>query len=539
MKKSPYKVLVLFLTLLLSVLLLCACPLLNDDTDPQQGNGQEEEDQGEPTKEPEEETPEEDQTNFIDTDVGTRERFWACNIQTGAYYQISAALLAESDECLVYAECNAAGNPAVEIAKAEEIAREYAKNIHTQICGAFGEIRHITPKNKVTFLLLDIKDGYSPTNGGGYVAGYFAPEDMEGSYISNRRDMLYIDINPGLMEMEALYSTVAHELQHLINYSNTFLKTGREPDLWINEGLSTAAEYIYGGDPASRVQLYNIDYGGTIQYGNNFFVWYGHWELDSRYGDSLANYSTAYLFFQWLRLHANNGTGIYKDIINSSYTDYRAVTQGARTRIPTLGLTGAPETDWEILLRTWMLSNALQNPTGLLGYQDKIAEITRGKAARLETRYFIETARTSWDFYPGEGIFSRVDSSPYTPPVGSGLHIKYQGFSKGGPVDLVPPYEGQFLLTLNANPDNRVLNASQTALLPGAGETGYLASTLAAASGRAAAGTAGGETFSGARLSREPAGPFSYPVDAGFLREKQRWETGPAAPGGVIPPGEE
>jgi hypothetical protein len=344
---------------------------------------------------------------------------------------------------------------------------------------------------------------------------------MEWGLYSNNRDMLYIDTNPGLTNMTTIYSTIAHELQHLISYS-VALKTGREQDLWINEGLSTAAEYIYGDDPADRVALYNLDYSHSIAHGNNFFVWYGYWELVVE--DSLANYSTAYLFFQWLRLHANNDIGIYRDIINSRFADYRAITGAAQQRIPTLGLTGSSERDWETLLRTWMLANAIQNPSGLYGYRNKIGEITGGKVEKLTTTYFYGTSKKEWEFYPGEGIFTRLDLSSYEPPVGSGLHIRYVGFGSEG-FDWTLPYEGQYLLTFNANWDNTAVYPSGYGLLPG--EPGYLAGSLK--------GPAGEKTFGGARAVRETPGasarPFSYPVDAGFLRERQKWGSGPASSG--------
>ncbi|MDR2100948.1 MAG: hypothetical protein LBP43_00080 [Treponema sp.] len=472
-----------------------------------------------------------------DSDIGKTESFWALDIQTQSFYQISAVLLAENADCMVYAESDAQGKAVIDTPVAEGIAREYSQNIYVPMTSTFGPITHITKKNKVTFLLLDIRDGYDPAEeSSGYVAGYFYPEDMEDRVNSNRRDMLYIDTNPGLLEMEVIYSTMAHELQHLINYSNTVLAKGREQDLWINEGLSTAAEYIYGGDPANRVIYYNEDWLRTILLGNNFFVWYGDWELGI-FGDVLADYATVYLFFQWLRLHADNDTGIYKEIINSPYFDYRAVTETARNRIPALGLSGSfPESDWEKMLRTWMLANAIQSETGLLGYRKKISEITRNKVEKLETSYVPDTNRGSWEFSPGEGRFSKIVSSSYTPPAGSGSHIRYLGFNMDGAFDLTPPYEGKYLLTFNANANNRVvvyLPDDKMALLPG--ETGYLASSVGAAPAK--------ETFGGtAASSRTAAGtsarPASYPVDAGFLIKKRQWEKSrAAAAAGVNPPG--
>jgi hypothetical protein len=451
----------------------------------------------------------EDDITFYDVDSETLVPFWAADTRTNMPYPIQAVLLTETDTCLVYAECNSGGSPlnGINESKARDIAREYQRNIMPKITGVFGEIKHITDKEKTTLLLLDIRDGYNDAVGGGYVGGYFSPDDMEEtkSY-SNKRDMLSIDTFPGFKNSEhirASYATVAHELQHLINYSNTVAIGKDEQNLWINEGLSTAAEYVYGGDPASRVIMYNIDYGGTISKGNNFFVW----RLDEL--DQLANYSTAYLFFQWLRIHAGNDTGIYKEILNSPYSDYQAVTEAARTRIPGLGLTGSSATDWEILLQTWMLANAYQSPAGFHGYKNKISEMTRGKVTEL-TPSFIEpeSKKMEWNFQPGEGIFTELDG-PYTPPAGSDTHIRYVGLANRGIVDTDPPYTGLYLLTFNADANWR--NGT---------EKGYLANTLAPDQ----------EIFGRARASRgasnAPARPFSYPVDAYVIREKWKRENG-------------
>ncbi|MDR2104084.1 MAG: hypothetical protein LBP42_08295, partial [Treponema sp.] len=416
---------------------------------------------------------------FIDTDVGTTQQFWAFNMSKRSSYSIQSVLLAETESCLVYAECDAAGRPKNNLTQdtAKNIARKYEVTIYPQIRGAFGEIVHITGKEKITLLLLDIQDGLDPETEG-YVAGYFNSDDMEAKISdSNKRDMLYIDTNPGLREMEGLYSTMAHELQHLINYSNRVLQGKGALDLWINEGLSTAAEYIYGGDPSYRVASYNADFGKTIRFGNNFFVWYGRWELKDPY-DGLANYSTAYLFFQWLRIHAANGIGIYKEILNAPHGDVQAVTENARQRIPELKLTGSKDKDWETLLRTWLLANFYQSPNGLYGYQDKIKEMTRGQTDRLQRYGFTETVKKQWEFYPGEGIFSALGQPSYTPPGTSDAHIRYAGFdiSDAGTIDTAPPYEGTYLLTFNANADNTALYPSGSRLLPG--ETGYLADIL-------------------------------------------------------------
>ncbi|GHV86999.1 hypothetical protein AGMMS50255_2950 [Spirochaetia bacterium] len=366
----------------------------------------------------------------------------------GVWYTLTVRKLAEGGHCTIYAD----ETLGIKAAAALAIATQYDNNIYSQITDAFGGIEYMPNNNgKVIFLLLDILDGYDGS--GGYVAGYFDPTHMLRTGTdsrSNEAAMLFMDTNPGFdsgssSKMQNFYSTMAHELQHLIEYSETTAKSKDEKDLWINEGLSTAAEYLYGtgtGAPAqqtSRIDYFNagLDSNGnpqtTIPFGNNFFVWNGYWEKPENGGDVLADYATAYLFFQWLRIHASNGIGIYKDIIASSYGDYRAVTGPASSKIDSSLST------WENLLRHWLLANRVKDLTGLLGYKNEITPITYSLTGG------------SMKLSPGEGVFSRISGGSVT--AGSSVsspNIKYVGIGAG--LDQSGPnYSGTYLLTFNAN----------------------------------------------------------------------------------------
>ncbi|GHV92640.1 hypothetical protein AGMMS50268_31430 [Spirochaetia bacterium] len=386
--------------------------------------------------------------------VNTDEKhFWALKTTDSTWYLLTAKKLVEGTHCIVYADVTTG----ITAANGQVVADKYDNYIHNQITNAFGGIEDVDGNSKVIFLMLDIIDGY--TGSGGYVAGYFQPYHMyarsTGRMYSNEADMLFMDTNPGFDSgnQQNFYSTMAHELQHLIEFSETVAHnpTRPEKDLWINEGLSTAAEYIYGtgtGSPAhqqDRIAYFNYDPENTIVFGNNFFVWNGWWEMPANGGDVLANYSTAYLFFQWLRTHASNNTGIYKEIIASAYADYRAVTSAAYNRIVAI-----TSTDWGNLLSTWMIANALKADSGLYGYEGQIAP-TIG--------YFnLPTPVTTYEFAPGEGIYSLFTGSHTslsTVPSGQ-PNIKYAGIpSSGTAIVRTTPYTGNLLLTYNANTNNK------------------------------------------------------------------------------------
>ncbi|GHV75841.1 hypothetical protein AGMMS49942_06620 [Spirochaetia bacterium] len=418
--------------------------------------------------------------------------FRAIRTTDSSWYSLTAQQLAVGTHCIVYAETTAGITPAMGAA----VAAKYDTYIHNQITGAFGDIDDVDGNGRIIILMLDIIDGY--TGSGGFVAGYFHPIHMFDTSVypvSNKADMLFMDTYPGFnfdnpAVMQDFYSNIAHELQHLIEFSEAYLKDKPEKDIWINEGLSLGAEYIYGngtGSPVqqtSRINYFNMA-GPTIPYGNNFFVW-------GNRGDPLADYATAYLFFQWLRIHASNDTGIYKEIVASPYVDYRAVTQTAKNRIAALSLSGTDDAaDWEEILRTWFAANYIQaSSSSLYGYKkEKIALY----------RHLLSGGPTT-PLYPGEGVYSEIGSSILLSDSGN---IKYAGIS-GGTVRTTGPYTGT-LLTFNAG----LLKDSDP---PPTSEPGTIASSVASGLQASVQMSLNGNV---APAITEPL-PTSYPIHVHF-----------------------
>ncbi len=345
-------------------------------------------------------------------------RFFNARTATNnTWYVVAAKKLATGANCIIYADetINFSSTDAL------EIRDEYESKIHQKMIDSFGTFKDVDNNGKVIILLLDIIDGYS---GGSYVAGYFDPTHMfsTGTYAkSNQADMLFVDINPGWTEKDLLYTTIAHEFQHLISFSKSLERSPpnvTEQDIWINEGLSSAAEFIYGDFQQGRLDSFN--YSTSIILGNNFFVWDGFWENPNQLlaVDEISNYSTVYLFFQWLRVHSTNGTQIYKDIINSSYTNYRAVTAAAAARID------SQFSNWTTLLSTWMLANIQVNDSGYEGYNGDPDLKPEWMPINYFFTYYVRSASpVRNEFAPGEGILSIRNSQTFNRPYDT--YIKY------------------------------------------------------------------------------------------------------------------
>lgn len=165
----------------------------------------------------------------------------------------------------------------------------------------------------------------------------------------------------------------------------------------------------------------------------------------------MDDYATVHLFFQWLRLHASNGTAIYKEILASDDRDFLAVTSAAARRID------SSYGDWTALLGSWHLANILCESSGDYGYKGKINVAMGGFTSANNAKAWLS---------PGEGILSQMpESGQNIPPSGSGSHIVYMGINAGPTViDKTSPYRGEASFVFNGNSN-----------ISGADETGYVA----------------------------------------------------------------
>ncbi len=115
---------------------------------------------------------------------------------------------------------------------------------------------YIPESDEITILLTDINNDNS-SNGG--VVGYFwAKDNYTQSTVagSNERVIFYIDSvmyanndsdgdgNADNYWENIIYSTLAHEFQHMINFYQRVAKRGLATETWYNEMLSAAIEDI-------------------------------------------------------------------------------------------------------------------------------------------------------------------------------------------------------------------------------------------------------------------------------------------------------
>jgi hypothetical protein len=379
-------------------------------------------------------------------------KFWAYNFSSSAspaFYQIDARMLAENDLCRVWVEKGSGVTEAI----AQGVADTYKYDIYYKMIDTFGYMIYLKDENsvlnpiqfinwlasknlaggKLTILLMDIKDDFKEGVNDAYVAGYFFANNLYQGVFSNNCDMIYIDINPGKPGSKESNETLAHELQHLMNFAGSVIR-GSYTDLWIDEGLSVTAEWVYSDQHSEqRLYCYNKDVSGLLGSGNNFFVWGNH-EKESPYA-LLDDYSTVYLFFQWLRLQSGKNE-IFRDISSSEYYDHNAVINAFN-----VNAFNEEYLDWKTMLGDWLAANYIKSSTGRHGYGD---DAVLNKVAT----HYAPGGSTSISLFPGEGVYSSVTGS--TPiPVSAG-NIKYAGLNNSAPISTGSISTGA-LLTYNAN----------------------------------------------------------------------------------------
>ncbi len=343
-------------------------------------------------------------TNFAKTPVlfsasspqiGDTLTYLVSDPRTGEEYPQDFIYLASGSYCNILVEPDEDGNPKLTTQDAQKLAEEFDTNIQPFMVGNFGDYYtylgvtsagylQYSKNTSMDILLYDIQDGFNNSTVRSYVGGYtdltdFISVELGGN--GNERGILHIDIYPlmgltGTPDIEKCYSTIVHEFQHQISYSDSLFDyfTGKTSyyinETWWNEAFSLAAEHLYTGEPLTyRINSYN-DSTNSVPLRNGLILDYDDYLENNDHTPS--NYSVSYLFGQYLRCQTKGLTGggnqIYRTILEQLGTDYTAILAG----LSAIGYEHAPQ-DFETLYRNFRMATILKNPTGPYGFAGEAA----------------------------------------------------------------------------------------------------------------------------------------------------------------------
>ena len=383
-----------------------------------------------------------------DSKFTTRKMFLTADPVSGSLINPNhtyARLKAEGTYCYVWVKEGLGVNGAM----AETIANKFDTGIYPKMLNTFGSsltfdgevypnpmalADYFGDKNgKLNILVLDLRGDNSG------IDGYFFDGDFYDQYNSNKCDIIYVNYGP---HVGVGYTTLAHEMQHMMNFVTGIAK-GRpdgSQDTWVNEGLSSAAEWVYEGAHTQwKVDWYkgadnpNKNEVGYIAEGNNFYVWHNY---DNNPRAIYDDYATVYLFFQWLRLQAGN-IPIYKNIASSSDYDSLAVTEA-------MSAVDSGYAYWTTLLETWLAANFINSSSGRYGYKnDPVLKDIKG--------FLIYYSSGTYALAPGEGFYTKTNTNPnlYI----QGPNIQNAFISSTGEVRDSGYYPGGYMISYNSNLD--------------------------------------------------------------------------------------
>lgn len=361
--------------------------------------------------------------------------FQAYNFATGQYDNRDATLKAVGQHCYVFLANDSSSLIADQAKTIGQIRQTFDEKIYPTCVEWFGSVSpppaFNLPDDKIYILLLDIRDGL----GGGYVAGYFDSRDLEGE-LGNRKPLFFMDLNPGKTgeptdKTNDFYRTIAHEFQHMINFSKHLPASGRvQEDRWVEEGLSGFSEYLYtstvGNDglglaPSPHLAKF-LENPNLVLTQNTDSEWFTDTTLFRHYGAS-------FLFIYYIAEKFGGAT------LDTRKAFLRAVVDN-----PTNGANGLSNvfasrgTSFAEVMKNWLIANHLNDPSlnnGLWGYLNKSTNLGN-EAAGLPIAGSSHTfSGSGLSFIGGEGrIYS--NAGKYEDIQGSGnLQLQFKGRSAG------------------------------------------------------------------------------------------------------------
>ncbi len=178
--------------------------------------------------------------------------FQVYNFTSGNYEYRVGKLVAQGKHCHLFIERENAGIYGERASAVySQIVDNFDSRVFTTVDSWFGRPvvppEFNLPDERVYIFLVDVRDSFAE----GYVAGYFDHRDID-SLFGNQKPVFFMDIAPGDPgdpddKGSQFYRTLAHELQHMVNFSIRHANKGAEQERWLDEGFSMFCEYVFSG----------------------------------------------------------------------------------------------------------------------------------------------------------------------------------------------------------------------------------------------------------------------------------------------------
>jgi hypothetical protein len=250
-----------------------------------------------------------------------RRTFWV--EKDNGWRLIGARVYARSERCVVW--CADEEAETVSKAQCADLAKRFDR-IYRYVTGIFGyeygsaDGGGIDGDKAIHILIYDIDADQSPEQTSGVVGFFWAKDSYTQENLNqsgletiktNRAEMFYLDSffmrnNPNLA-----YSTVVHELQHMINFNEKKVNKGLSSARWYNEMLSLMAEDII--DPLLGITIEDIGHPVRMRMPYFLSVYNGVSLTEWLSGDeALVSYATVFAFGAYLARNFGGADLLYE-----------------------------------------------------------------------------------------------------------------------------------------------------------------------------------------------------------------------------------
>lgn len=212
--------------------------------------------------------------------VGDTATFWVSDIATNQAKQVSATLQVQSAHLDVYTVSDLQLNRD-DLQKAIDRFEQQGWNVLEQMYPASA-----LPQQRVTVLNTAFSD----------FSGYYAYSNEFSTAInpySNQREIMFVNVNPDLLDTDEYPTTILHEMQHLVQRNFVSQSEG-----WLDEGISMLSEHRagWGSDQLIRAFLAEPD------------VQLNHWTINP--DEVQLHYGAAELWVRYFEDHVAGGAPV-------------------------------------------------------------------------------------------------------------------------------------------------------------------------------------------------------------------------------------
>lgn len=335
-------------------------------------------------------------------------------VNSSNYTKRRATLRAVGTNCYIwvlndnFTSGNASGDKITQ-AEAEELAEKF-DSMYQGIRDVFGtewdeiisESRFDTISDtKVNIVVYDIEDDYTEKQNSG-VAGYFWPKDYYTATdtpasqddvrpLSNEGKYFYVDSGFLNKYPNMIYSTLAHEFQHMINFGQKYVNNGRNSSTWSNEMMSMVCEDMI--QDYLDIDLLDSPIGRLLEFAQGYYL---SGLTDWLPGNDVAySYAGAYAFGAYLARNYG-GTSLIKQIATNQYVDQQAITQALQA----IGKNESFETVFKKYPQALLLDNA---PAGVPSFNKSVQGIGGGMMPKINlfTMVVQDDKGKTYSFKPG------------------------------------------------------------------------------------------------------------------------------------------